>query len=41
VDNVKMDLKEIGWGGVEWIDLAEDRDQWKGVVNMVMNFKVP
>jgi hypothetical protein len=28
VDNIKMDLREIGWGGMDWIDLAQDRDQW-------------
>jgi hypothetical protein len=31
-----MDLREIGWDGVDWIDLAQDRDQWRGLVNMVM-----
>ena len=36
-----MDLKEIGWGGVRWIDLAEDRDRWQAVVNAVMNLRVP
>jgi hypothetical protein len=40
VDNIKMDLKEIGWGGMDWIDMAEDRDQWRALVNMVMNFLV-
>jgi hypothetical protein len=40
-DNIKMDVREIGWGGMDWIDLAEDRDQWRAVVNMVMNFRVP
>jgi hypothetical protein len=35
VDNIKMDLGEIGWGGVDWNDLAEDRDQWRALVNMV------
>jgi hypothetical protein len=29
-DNIKMDLREIGWGGIDWIDLAQDRDQWEG-----------
>jgi hypothetical protein len=37
----KMDLREIGWGGVKWIPLAQDRDQWRALVNMVMNFWVP
>jgi hypothetical protein len=36
-----MYLKEIGWGGMDWIDLAQDRDQWTAVVNMVMNLRVP
>jgi hypothetical protein len=36
-----LDLGEIGWGGVEWIDLAQDRDQWRGGVNTVMNLRVP
>jgi hypothetical protein len=36
-DNIKMDLREIGWGGIYWIDLAQDRDQWRALVNMVMN----
>jgi hypothetical protein len=33
VDNIKMDLSEIGWDGVDWIDLAQDRDQWRALVN--------
>jgi hypothetical protein len=37
VDNIKMDLREIGLDGMDWIDLAQDRDQWKALVNMVMN----
>jgi hypothetical protein len=40
-DNIKMDLREIGWGGMDWIDPAEDRDQWRGLVNMVMNLRAP
>jgi hypothetical protein len=36
VGNVKMDLGEIEWGGMDWIDLAQDRDQWRDLVNMVM-----
>jgi hypothetical protein len=36
-----MDLREIGWGGMDWIDLAEDRNQWRAVVNMVVNLQVP
>jgi hypothetical protein len=41
VDNIKMDLREIGWGGIDWIDLAHDRDQWRALVNTVMNLRVP
>jgi hypothetical protein len=41
VDNVKLDLGEIGWGGMDWINLAQDRDQWRALVNMVMNLRVP
>jgi hypothetical protein len=41
VDNIKMDLREIGWDGIDWIDLAQDRDQWRTLVNMAMNLRVP
>jgi hypothetical protein len=41
VDNIKMDLREIGWDGVDWIELAQDRDQWRAFVNTVMNLRVP
>jgi hypothetical protein len=41
VDNIKMDLTEIGWDCVDWIDLAQDRDQWRTLVNMVLNLRVP
>jgi hypothetical protein len=41
VDNIKTDLREIGWDGVDWIDLAQNRDQWRALVNMVMNLRVP
>jgi hypothetical protein len=41
VDNIKMDLREIGWDTKNWIDLAQDRDQWRALVNMVMNLWVP
>jgi hypothetical protein len=40
-DNIKMVLREIGWGGMDWIDLAQDRDQWRALVNTVMNLRVP
>jgi hypothetical protein len=40
-DNIKMDLREIGWGGMDWIDLAQDRDQWRVLVNTVINLRVP
>jgi hypothetical protein len=39
--DIKMDLKEIGWQGVDWIDLAQDRDKWWAFVNMVMKLLVP
>jgi hypothetical protein len=40
VDNIKMDLTEIEWDGVDWIDMAQDRDQWKALVNTVLNLRV-
>jgi hypothetical protein len=40
VDNIKMDLLEIGWGGVDWIGLAQDRDKWRALVNVVINLRV-
>jgi hypothetical protein len=40
-DNIKMDLREILWGDVDWTDLAQDRDQWRALVNTVMNLLVP
>jgi hypothetical protein len=40
-DNTRTDVREIGWGGMGWIDLAQDRDQWRGLVNTVMNLRVP
>jgi hypothetical protein len=39
-DGIKMDVREIGWGDVEWIHLARDRDRWRTVVNAVMNLRV-
>jgi hypothetical protein len=39
-DNIKMDLQKVGWG-VDWIDLAQDRDRWRALVNAAMNLKVP
>jgi hypothetical protein len=41
VDNIKMHFLEIGWGGVDWIYLAQDRDKWKALVNAVSNLRVP
>jgi hypothetical protein len=41
VDSIKMDLREIGWDGMDWIKLAQDRDQSMAVVNKVMNLRVP
>jgi hypothetical protein len=40
VDNIKIDLRGIGWDDVDWIDLAQDRDQWRALVNMVINLRV-
>jgi hypothetical protein len=40
-DNIKMGLQEVGWGCVDWIDLAEDRGRWRGYESAVMNFRVP
>jgi hypothetical protein len=41
VDNIKMDHREIRWGGMNWTDLAQDRDPWRALVNTVMNHLVP
>jgi hypothetical protein len=41
VDNIIMDLRELGWDGGEWIDLAQDMDQWRALVNAVINLRVP
>jgi hypothetical protein len=40
-NNIKMDLRVVGWGGMDWIDLAEDTHRWRAVVNAVMNLRVP
>jgi hypothetical protein len=40
-DNIKMDVRKVGWGGMEWNDLAQDRDWWRVLVNTVMNLRVP
>jgi hypothetical protein len=40
-DNTKMDLQEVGWESVDWIDMAQDRDRWRALVNAVMNLRVP
>jgi hypothetical protein len=40
-DNITMDLQEVGWGTMEWIDRAQDRDRWRALVNTVMNLLVP
>ena len=40
-DNIKIDLRKMGWWGIDWIDLAEDRDRWRAVVNAVINLRVP
>jgi hypothetical protein len=41
VDNIKIDRREIGWDGVDWIDMAQERDQWRALVSTVLNLRVP
>jgi hypothetical protein len=41
MDNIKMDLREIGRDGGDWMDMAQDRDQWRALVNTVLNLRVP
>jgi hypothetical protein len=41
VENIKMSLRDIEWDGMDWIDLAQDRDRWRALVNTVMNLGVP
>jgi hypothetical protein len=41
VDNIRMDLVEVGWGDVDWISQAQDRHKWRALVNVVMNLRVP
>jgi hypothetical protein len=40
-DNIKMDLQEVGWVGMDWFELVEDRDRWLSLVNAAMNLRVP
>ena len=40
-DNIKMNLRQVGWKGIDWIDLAHDRDRWRALVSAVMNLRVP
>jgi hypothetical protein len=41
IDSIKVDFREIGWDGVNWIDMAQKRDQWRALVNTVFNLLVP
>ena len=40
-NNIKMDFRKVGWKGMDWIDLAQDRERWRNVVNVVINLPVP
>jgi hypothetical protein len=41
INNIKMDLRETGWDGVDWIEMTQDRDRWRALVNTVLNLRVP
>jgi hypothetical protein len=41
VDDVKMDLRDVGWCGMDWVDLAQDMDQWRALINVVMKLRLP
>jgi hypothetical protein len=41
VDNIRMDLGEVGWGVVDWVGLAQDRNRWRALVNSILNLRVP
>jgi hypothetical protein len=41
VDNIRMDIGEVGWGDVDWINLVKDRNRWRALVNSVLNLQVP
>jgi hypothetical protein len=41
MDNIEMNLRDLGWGSMDWIGLTQDRDQWRALVNTVMNLRVP
>jgi hypothetical protein len=41
VDNIKMDLRDIGWGGVDWMDMAQDGEEWRVLVNTVLKLRIP